>query len=123
MKSTGGASALPSSFADSPPANHHRNSPPCDPEPGDRLGGQCGHGQRGQAAPARGGWLQTRGGCPGAAGAGAAALLLRAAIPKHSFQRSFVTSTYYMIQNVLTCAALFYAATFIDRTGAAAYLL
>ncbi|KAE9262001.1 hypothetical protein PF001_g32210 [Phytophthora fragariae] len=25
--------------------------------------------------------------------------------------------------NVLTCAALFYAATFIDRTGAAAYLL
>ncbi|KAE9028353.1 hypothetical protein PR002_g10425 [Phytophthora rubi] len=28
-----------------------------------------------------------------------------------------------MIQNVLTCAALFYAATFIDRTGAAAYLL
>ncbi|KAE8951347.1 hypothetical protein PF011_g32998, partial [Phytophthora fragariae] len=37
--------------------------------------------------------------------------------------RSFVTSTYYMIQNVLTCAALFYAATFIDRTGAAAYLL
>ncbi|KAE8957700.1 hypothetical protein PR001_g31280, partial [Phytophthora rubi] len=47
----------------------------------------------------------------------------RAAIPKHCFERSFVTSTYYMIQNVLTCAALFYAATFIDRTGAAAYLL
>ncbi|KAE9289843.1 hypothetical protein PR003_g25440 [Phytophthora rubi] len=28
-----------------------------------------------------------------------------------------------MIKNVLTCAALFYAASLIDRTGAAAYLL
>ncbi|KAE9033515.1 hypothetical protein PR003_g15556 [Phytophthora rubi] len=50
-------------------------------------------------------------------------LLLRIAIPKHCFEWSFVTSTNYMIKNVLTCAALFYAATFIDRTGAAAYLL
>ncbi|KAE8976546.1 hypothetical protein PR002_g25283 [Phytophthora rubi] len=43
-----------------------------------------------------------------------------AAIPKHCFERSFVTSTNYMIKNVLTCAALFYAASLIDRTGAAA---
>ncbi|KAE9349791.1 hypothetical protein PF008_g6741 [Phytophthora fragariae] len=50
-------------------------------------------------------------------------LLLRTAIPKHCFEWSFVTSTNYIIKNVLTCAALFYAATFIDRTGAAAYLL
>ncbi|POM65500.1 Fatty acid desaturase [Phytophthora palmivora] len=48
---------------------------------------------------------------------------LRAAIPKHCFERSFITSTYYMIKNVLTCAALFYAATYIDQTGNAAYLL
>ncbi|KAF1784953.1 Fatty acid desaturase domain [Phytophthora cactorum] len=48
---------------------------------------------------------------------------LRAAIPKHCFERSFTTSTYYMIKNLLTCAALFYAATYIDQTGYAAYLL
>ncbi|RLN91970.1 hypothetical protein BBJ28_00015725 [Nothophytophthora sp. Chile5] len=40
---------------------------------------------------------------------------LRAAIPKHCFERSFVTSTYYLIKDVLTCAALFYTSTFIDR--------
>ncbi|KAE9050635.1 hypothetical protein PR003_g2749 [Phytophthora rubi] len=68
-------------------------------------------------------FASSTGGCTGAAGAGAAAYLLRAAIPKHCFERSFVTSTYYMIKNVHTCAALFYAATFITCTGAAAYLL
>ncbi|KAJ0397720.1 hypothetical protein P43SY_007188 [Pythium insidiosum] len=41
---------------------------------------------------------------------------LRAAIPAHCFERSFVRSTYHLIKNLAICAALFYAATFIDRT-------
>ena len=48
---------------------------------------------------------------------------LRAAIPPHCFERSFVTSTYYLIKNVITCGALVYAASFIECTGSAAYLL
>ncbi|CAI5741572.1 unnamed protein product [Hyaloperonospora brassicae] len=48
---------------------------------------------------------------------------LRAAVPAHCFERSFATSMYYLVKNVLTCAALAYAATFVDRAGAAAYVL
>lgn len=44
---------------------------------------------------------------------------LRAAIPPHCFERSFFWSTYYMIKNLLTCAALFYAATFIESDALA----
>lgn len=39
---------------------------------------------------------------------------LRAAIPPHCFERSFITSTYHLIKNLLICGALFYAASFID---------
>jgi omega-6 fatty acid desaturase (delta-12 desaturase) len=53
---------------------------------------------------------------------------LRAAIPPHCFERSFVTSSYYAVKNLLTCAALFYAASWIDSEalalpGAARYAL
>nr|AGY49244.1 putative delta-12 fatty acid desaturase [Pythium aphanidermatum] len=40
---------------------------------------------------------------------------LRAAIPAHCFERSFVRSTYHLLKNLVICAALFYASTFIDQ--------
>ncbi|KAE8980253.1 hypothetical protein PF011_g22519 [Phytophthora fragariae] len=49
--------------------------------------------------------------------------LAEAGYKHHFFERFFVTSTNCMIKNVLTCAALFYAASLIDRTGAAAWRL
>lgn len=49
---------------------------------------------------------------------------LRAAIPPHCFERSFVRSTYHLIKNALFCGALFYGATFIDATpGYAKFVL
>ncbi|TDH65983.1 hypothetical protein CCR75_004890 [Bremia lactucae] len=48
---------------------------------------------------------------------------LRAAIPKHCFERSYVKSTYYLMKNLLVCAALFYGAAYIDQMGVMAYFL
>lgn len=51
---------------------------------------------------------------------------LRAAIPPHCFQRSFVTSSYYLVKNLLICGALFYGASLIDSApvpAAARYAL
>lgn len=45
---------------------------------------------------------------------------LRAAVPPHCFERSFVRSTYHLIKNALICAALFYGATYIDALPTAA---
>ncbi|TMW67106.1 hypothetical protein Poli38472_012222 [Pythium oligandrum] len=49
---------------------------------------------------------------------------LRAAVPPHCFERSFLTSTYHLIKNLVICTGLFYAATFIDQApGFAPYVL
>ncbi|TYZ64142.1 hypothetical protein PybrP1_004435 [[Pythium] brassicae (nom. inval.)] len=47
---------------------------------------------------------------------------LRAAVPAHCFERSFLRSTYHLAKNAAICGALFYGATFIDAAPSAARL-
>ncbi|CAH0480165.1 unnamed protein product [Peronospora belbahrii] len=48
---------------------------------------------------------------------------LRAAIPKHCFERSFLTSSYYLMTNLGICTGLFYLASYVDQLGLIAYIL